>query len=139
MTGPAFVDTNVLVYSIDPTDPHKRDAATEILRRRDLALSCQVLQEFIVQVTSARKVWAISLDEAATFVRSWSRFPIIETTVALVDRSLEISRRYRLHYWDSAVLAAAAAAGADALLTEDLQHGQVVGGVRIVNPFRDLP
>jgi len=133
--SPAFVDTNVLLYSIERGGPRKRPIAIEILQRDDLLLSVQVLQELIVQAANRRKAWAIPFDTAAALVRTWRRFPVIETSSELFERSLAIRRRYRFHYWDSAILAAACLGEAGTLLTEDLPHGQIVHGVQLEDPF----
>ena len=137
MKAPSFVDTNVLLYSIDPSDSRKLAIAAEILDRDNLVLSLQVLQEFVAQATNSRKEWAIPLETAAAFTRTWRRYPVVTTTLELFDRSLAIASRYHFSYWDSSILAAAALAGADTILTEDLQHDQVVEGIRVLNPFRD--
>ena len=133
-----FVDTNVLLYSIsgEPAEARKCDVAIAILRGRDLALSVQVLQEFYVQATRSDRPWRISHTHAVRLIEGWSRFPIQETTQALVFTALDIKARHRFSYWDSAIIAAAHALGCDELLTEDLSHGRIVEGVAIVNPFR---
>ena len=135
---PRFVDTNVLLYSIGrrPSDTQKRQRAIEVLSGRDLALSAQVLQEFYVQSTRTTRPDALSHDLAVGLMKSWSRFPVQEISFELVESALEICARYRLSYWDSAIVAAAQALGCDELLSEDLSHGQRIGTVTITNPFR---
>lgn len=137
---PCFVDTNILLYSISPRqkDVAKRDAAVQILDRDDVALSVQVLQEFYVQATRPSG-YALSGHLALGFVRTWLRFAVQETTTPILLAGIEFSSRYKFSYWDGAIVAAAQAAGCDVLYTEDLSHGQVVDGVTIVNPFRDVP
>jgi predicted nucleic acid-binding protein len=136
---PRFVDPNILLYSISrrPSDRRKRQRAIEILASHDLALSAQVLQEFYVQATRVTRDDALSHDAAAGFMGAWSRFPVQEISLDIVNAALVICRRHQLSYWDSSIIAAAQALGCGELLTEDLNHGQRVGAVRIVNPFRE--
>jgi predicted nucleic acid-binding protein len=135
---PHFLDTNVLLYSIsrNPADAAKRERAQTLLDRDDGALSVQVLQEFYVQATRASRTDPLPHGIAAALIRTWTRFPVQETTLALVAAALEIKAAHRLSYWDSAIVAAARSLGCDVLYSEDMNHGQVIGGVTITNPFR---
>lgn len=132
-----FFDTNVLIYSISeaPEEAAKRDAARALLDRVDGVLSVQVLQEFYVQATRTSRPGRLEPEDAAEFVRTWTRFKVQDNTLAVLLAALEIKERYGFSYWDSAVIAAARAAGCTELFTEDLSHGQLVEGVRITNPF----
>ncbi|PVM86915.1 PIN domain-containing protein [Caulobacter radicis] len=132
-----FFDTNVLIYSISeaPDEEAKREAARALLDRVDGVLSVQVLQEFYVQATRSSRPGRLATEDAAEFVRTWTRFKVQDNTLAVLLSALEIKERYGFSYWDSAVIAAACAAGCTELFTEDLSHGQVVEGVRIINPF----
>lgn len=133
-----FVDTNVLLYAIsaDAAEADKSARAATLLDGRDLALSVQVLQEFYVQATRPTRTVPIAHDTAVAFMATLERFPVQDLTLALVHASLEASRRWRISYWDAAIVEAARAAGCDVICSEDLQHGQDFGGVRAVNPFR---
>lgn len=137
MTAPRFVDTNILLYSIsqDPDEAGKHSRAEAIIDGGSICLSVQVLQEFYVQATHARRPDALTHEQAAGFVRVWSRFPVQEMTLSLLQSSLETRERFRISYWDAAVVEAARACGCRELLSEDLQHGQDFHGVRVVNPF----
>jgi predicted nucleic acid-binding protein len=132
---PAFVDTNVLLYTLDTKAAPKRDIAATLLRRRDLVLSVQVLQEFYVQATHARRLDALTHEDAVALMATWRRFPIVDNTVALVDAALTICASARLSFWDAMIVAAAASAGCDALYSEDMSAGQTIAGVHVVNPF----
>jgi len=135
---PHFIDTNILLYSISdyPLDLLKRGRAIDILEQEGGAISTQVVQEFYVQATRANRNGAITHDFAVRFILTWARFRTQDTTLALVMSALEIKSRYRLSYWDSAIVAAARALRCDVLYSEDMQHGQVIDGVTITNPFR---
>ena len=133
-----FVDTNVLLYAVstDPAEARKATVARGLLSQEDLAVSVQVLQEFYVQATRERPTGRLTHEQAALFVESLLRFPVQESTVALMRGALEAKRRHRLSYWDAAILEAARQLGCETLLSEDLTHGRDYDGVRVVNPFR---
>ncbi len=140
MSDKTFLDTNVLVYSVDDSEPRKRDIAREILgsdRHGEFVLSAQVLSEFYVTVTRkfAEPVPEEKASEAVDQLGLLN--PTIPIDTALVRRATQISRSAQLSYWHGLVVAAAAHAGCRLLLTEDLNDGQRIGSVRIENPFRD--
>lgn len=114
----------------------KRDRAIELLDDSDLVLSIQVLQEFYVQATRATRSDALPHALAVLLIEKWSRFPIQDMTLAVLHVALRIRDTHRLSFWDSTIISAALAQGCDTLYTEDLNHEQVVEGLRIVNPFR---
>ena len=68
-------------------------------------------------------------------IDAWRRFPVQETTLALLDRGLEIQRRHKFSFWDSMIVAAARAQGCETLWSEDMDDGRVVEGMRVANPF----
>jgi predicted nucleic acid-binding protein len=138
MTARRFIDTGVLLYSIsrDRDEAQKHDRAVALLQADDLALSLQVLQEFYVQATQASRPDSLPHDLAAGLVRAWMRFPVQEITPRIHEAALEIEAEHGLAYWDSTIVAAAQALGCEEIHSEELRHGQQVGGVTIVNPFR---
>ena len=133
----AFVDTNVLLYAASPVtdEAEKSSTARAVLGREDLVLSTQVLQEFYAQATRPTRPDPISHDIAVALIESWLRFRVVETTVQLVLDALSATRRWRISYWDAAVVEAARSAGCSTLLTEDLQAGMNFAGVTVENPF----
>jgi len=130
-----FVDTNVLLYAIGSV-PAKSELARSLLDGDDLALSVQVLQEFYVQATRQSRLDRLSHEDAWVLIQSFCRFKVQESTVDLVLAALQASKRYAIPYWDAAVVEAARVLGCRTLLSEDLNHGQDFGGVRVLNPFR---
>jgi predicted nucleic acid-binding protein len=134
-----FVDTNVLLYAIsrDPEEQAKATRANEILSRRDLGLSVQVLQEFYVQATRESRPDRISHEQAMTLVDSFRRFSVQETTIGLTLAAMSSRQRFGISYWDAAILEAARALSCEVVLSEDLSDGQDYAGVRVENPFRD--
>ncbi len=134
-----FVDTNILIYrvSAETEERAKREVAVGLLECDDLCLSVQVLQEFYTQATRPTRPGHLQHEEAVTLVQSWKRFPIQEMTVELMDNALAARARWRISYWDAAILEAARLMGCAEVLSEDLSDGEDYGGVRVVNPFRD--
>lgn len=139
MSVEAFLDTNVLVYAVD-TDPQtseKRERARQIVRAGDFGVSAQVLQEFYVTVIrKLRKPLPPTL--AARWVERIASAELVALDALLVKSAIERSIRYQISYWDAAIIAAAETLGAKVLYTEDLNHGQVYGTVKVANPFREL-
>ena len=133
-----FVDTNVLVYGEDRSDPAKHLAARDWLgvlwMRRCGRVSTQVLNEFYVVTTHKLKP-AMALGDARAEVRRYQRWQPWVVDHATVETAWAIEARFNVHYWDALMLAAAQQQGCHIMLTEDLQHGQLVDGLRIVNPF----
>ncbi|MDE0421526.1 MAG: PIN domain-containing protein [Gammaproteobacteria bacterium] len=134
-----FVDTNVLIYAASPApdEATKQRSAQRLLEAGDLALSVQVLQEFYHQVTRPTRPTPLTQDHALQFIASLGDFPVQAITLDVFRNAVAISRRFRLSYWDGAILAAATAAGCDAVYSEDMNAEQDYGGVRVINPFSE--
>ncbi|MCB1544251.1 MAG: PIN domain-containing protein [Methylobacteriaceae bacterium] len=137
MNGDCFLDTNILLYSISdaPDERAKRERAIALLRTGRCALSAQVIQEFYWQATRPTKSGPLAHEEALALVQSFMRFRFQDTTAALIIAALDIKPRYRLSYWDAAIVAAAQALGCGTLYSEDMAHGMSIGATRVVNPF----
>ena len=137
MTAFAFLDTNILLYAIgtEPAENAKRERALALLERTDAGLSVQVLQEFYVQATRPSRSRPLPHDIAAGLIRTWTRFAVQPMTLDILEAALIIERRHRFSYWDSAIVASAAALGCGELYTEDMPHGQEIGGVTLIDPF----
>jgi predicted nucleic acid-binding protein len=138
MSGKAFVDTNVLIYAHDIDSEGKHQSAKRILKElwntRTGVLSTQVLQEFYVNVT--RKIpKPLAKAVARSVVNSYFNW-CVETTAAEISAAFQIEDEARIAFWDALIVAAAIKAGADRILSEDLNAGQTISGVRIENPFR---
>ena len=134
-----FLDTNVLIYAVSPApdEAHKQRSAQRLLEAGDLALSVQVLQEFYHQATRSSRLGAITRDHALRFIESISHFPVQDITFDVFLAAIAISRRFRMSYWDGAILAAATAVGCDAVYSEDMSAEQDYDGLRVINPFTD--
>ena len=135
MADRAFVDTNVLVYAVDASDPAKRQRALEVLDpkgARDLVLSTQVLSEFYVVVTRKLNVDAAA---AAAMVAGLARLPLVVIDGPMVLAAIEGSRAWNISYWDALVVRAAETAGCRRVLSEDLTGGSTYDSIVIENPF----
>lgn len=132
----SFLDTNILVYTDDPRDPAKHSAAVRLLKehlqKRTGVISLQVLQEYFVTATGKLKLAA---DLAKRRVEFFARLNVVEPTTGDILAAIDLHRLHQVSFWDALILHSAKQAGCRILLTEDLQHGQIIDGVRIVNPF----
>jgi len=137
MNARTFVDTNVLIYAHDTDANAKHLAAKSILRElwseRKGALSPQVLQEFYVNVT--KKIPHPLSKESARLVVSTYAIWCIETTSLEVLNAFRIEDESRIGFWDALIVASALKSGANRILSEDLNAGQTIAGIRIENPF----
>jgi predicted nucleic acid-binding protein len=138
MTGKVFVDSNVLIYAHDLDAGAKQEQAAAWLRKlwesRAGCLSTQVLQEFYVNTTQKIRR-PLSRGAAREVLRNYSIWVHTPLTPATVVRASEISEAWRLSFWDGMIVAAAEQEGATELLTEDLNPGQTIAGVKVIDPF----
>lgn len=135
MSDRVFVDTNVLVYAFDRDEPAKRKRSLAILADSDdLVLSTQVLQEFYVTVTRKLKR-PVSDADAEAAVRELGRLEVVNVDTGAILNAITTSRAHSMSFWDALVVSAASAAGCVRLLSEDMQHGREIAGLRIVNPY----
>ena len=134
-----FVDTNVLLYAVSevPEEAGKRARAREVLTEPDLAASVQVLQEFYHQATRPTRTRSLSANRALQFLEPILLFRIQTMTMDVFLEAVAISRRFRLSFWDGAILAAARTLGCDAVYSEDLGSEQDYDGLRVINPFAE--
>jgi predicted nucleic acid-binding protein len=136
---PVFVDTNVLVYARDASDPEKHEVARgwmeHLWATTSGRLSVQVLQEFYVTMTRKLRP-GLPAGEARADVRDLVAWRPLRIDEAMLEAAWRLEDRVGLSFWDSLIVAAAQAAGCASLLTEDLQHGLEIEGLRIADPFR---
>ena len=134
-----FLDTNVLIYSIDGKDPTKQVVAREIVvsavRGGGFLISAQVLNEFSNIALLKLK---LSVEEVRKFVSFFSRIGAVSLESRWTDAALLLKQRYETQFFDSLLLAAAQENGCDEILTEDLNDGQMYGSVKAVNPFKNF-
>ena len=132
-----FVDTNVLLYAANgaPEDEEKQLRALGLLTEPELAVSVQVLQEFYYQATRPTRSSRLSHEEAMRFLEPILGLHVQPLTLDVFHDAVATSQRYRVSYWDGAILAAARTSGCDAVYSEDLNAGQFYEGVQVLNPF----
>jgi predicted nucleic acid-binding protein len=134
-----FLDTNIFVYSFDENAPKKSARASELIRQavrsRNGIVSYQVVQEFL-NVALRRFIHPMTAAEAQQYLATTLRpLMAVNSSAALYVEALRLASIYSLSWYDSVVVAAAIEGGAHVLYTEDLQHGQEFGNLRIENPF----
>ena len=137
-----FVDTNVLVYARDASEPEKQQSAERWLRAlwaaRAGRLSAQVLNEYYVVVTEKLQP-GLDCEQARADVRNLTAWAPVPTDRSVIEGAWTVQDRHGLSWWDSLVVSAAQVAGCAWLLTEDLEHDRLFDGVRVVDPFRIEP
>jgi predicted nucleic acid-binding protein len=140
MSARVFVDTNVFIYALDTADPKKQQAGRSwrdgLWKRRMGRISFQVLQEFYAKVSQK---WPNARHKVRAEVRDLMAWRPVVVDVLILERGWKLQDRYQLSFWDALIVAAAKSAECGYLLTEDLQAGQELDGVRVVNPFLSEP
>jgi len=136
MPGKVFLDTNILTYAQDADAPGKqrrsREVIAELGQSSDGVISTQVMQEFYV--TATRKLGMPPL-AAKAVLKTFAVFEVVQVSPALIQDAVDCSILNELSFWDSLVLAAAAAAGCATVYSEDLSAGQTILGVKVQNPL----
>ena len=132
-----FLDTNVIVYSVDRKNPAKQAIARKLVSRaisgQGYVISAQVLNEFSNIALLKLKM---TIPEVRKFVSVFRLIKTISLDCAWTDKALTIKEQYGIQFFDSLLLAAAEFVGCDEILTEDLNDGQIYCGIKAVNPFR---
>lgn len=135
--APVFVDTNIVVYALteglDGRHAKAREVLDRLLAEDRSCLSTQVLQETFVTLT---KKAGLSVESVLADIDDLAKWPVFPVDVASIREAGQLMRTTAISFWDSLLVVSARRMGAEALYTEDLNHGQVIGGVRVVNPFR---
>ncbi len=134
MKNGSFVDTNILIYAAAGglEYPGKWEVSQNLFSEKKLCLSGQVLAEFY---HNCRKKRLIPADELAKWLTYFATLECVPIDTKIVLNGAAISQRYKISYWDAALIAAAKRLHLDTLYSEDLNHGQSYDGVRVINPF----
>ena len=139
-----LIDTNILVYRVDPTEPVKQAIARDLIHQgafdNQLVLTHQTLMEFMAIAIKPRKALAnqafMSVEEACLETEFlMQQFPVLYPDSDTLELAMTGLTRYRLSWWDAHLWAYAEAHGIPEILSEDFQHGRHYGRVRVVNPF----
>lgn len=133
----AFIDTNIIVYSVSshPPEKGKREQARTLLGAVDFGTSAQVLSEFYVTATQ-KIAEPLSEAQALQVVARLTRLPVMAIDSDLVLEAIALKQQHRVSYRDAAIIAAAHRLGAKTIYSEDLAHEHLYGLVKVINPFR---
>jgi predicted nucleic acid-binding protein len=133
-----FFDANILVYSLDEKSKEKQKIARTILqdaKNNDTAvISTQVLQEVYNIATKKLKMEKLVVKN---ILYNYRGMKIVQVEFDIIQQGIDISILSQISFWDGLIIAAAASANCGELLTEDLNPGQIIRGVKIVNPFKN--
>lgn len=133
MEGRIFIDTNLLIYYVSDNQQKKEIVRDLLLSAKRISVSSQVITEFVA-VSLKKKI--NPLDETIRFAREFMElFEVTAVDATVILRSFEIMQTHKFSSWDSLIVAAALQSKASVLYTEDLQHGQKIEKMKIVNPF----
>lgn len=132
-----FFDSNILVYFADGADPKKQQIAENLIKNAVIndngVISTQSLQEFFAATT--RKLLCTK-EKATEYLENFSEsFTVEQISVSLILKAINISIKNQFSFWDSLILSAAIQSGCIICYSEDLTNGQIVDGLKIVNPF----
>jgi predicted nucleic acid-binding protein len=131
VVGKCFLDSNVLLYVID--EDALRTPISKKLAAGEFVVSVQVLNEFMNVAAKKFRLEPAAIHEVLEPIKFFGE--IVPLTIETHERAWEIYCATNLGVYDANIVAAAELAGCDVLYTEDLNHGQVIGRVTIVNPF----
>ena len=137
MNAEVFIDTNVFLYSLSdhPEEQPKAERARQLLLTDNWGWSVQVAGEFYNIATSPKRQFRLSHSSATEYVETWLSFPTASLNSSTVRNAFQLAHRFRISYWDAAIIAAARELGCHTVYSEDLSHGQDYNGVVVVNPF----
>ncbi len=134
----SFFDTNVLVYLFDRDAPDKRETTRTLFESEAqsgrLIISTQVLQEWYVTVTRKLAEPLPSKDAEQT-IRHFATFPVVRIDIEHVIGAANRCQVLGFSFWDALIIETALSGGSSILYTEDMQHGQVIDGLTIINPY----
>jgi len=129
-----FLDTNIVIYCYSDNEPEKRTISQQKANSSKAIISTQVIQEFINAMTKKHN---LSWIEAESYVGEFtSNFLIYLNSPSTLRLACQIANRYKFHFYDSLIVAAALETSCEILYSEDLQHGQIIEDqLTIINPF----
>ena len=132
-----FIDTNVLVYADSGDEPVKQRIALTLLNQLRLnqkgVLSTQVLTEYCNVALNKLKLPHADIREQMQF---WQQYEVVQVTPDIIHAGLDLHQTRSIGYFDALIVAAAKTSGCTVLYSEDMNAGEMVNGVRIVDPFR---
>jgi predicted nucleic acid-binding protein len=134
-----FIDSNIFVYTVDNDNTDKQTKAksvvADIIANRIPVISTQVLQEFYNASTTKIKVDRFL---AKSIVHDLCNMEVVQVIPELIEQGIDISISVQISFWDGLIIAAAEFANCSTIISEDLNDGQIIRGVKILNPFKSL-
>jgi predicted nucleic acid-binding protein len=136
------VDTNVLVYSLDDSEPIKQAKARQLIRKLTADpdptyLLWQVLGEFAQRLRRWMDLGQLTQAEFEIHIQATrGLFPLLLPSAPVLDHALDLAKRYSLSHWDSMILGACQAAAITVLHTEDMGAPRRIDGIELLNPFQ---
>jgi predicted nucleic acid-binding protein len=137
MPGPDFLDTNILVYAYDVSDPAKQAVAQNLVRKAvagGFLISTQVLAEFAATLLH-KLTPPPSSEDVVALLDTLAPIRLIAPDHDMIRRAVEAKAAYGIHLYDGMIVAAAERAGCERIWSEDLNPGQKYFGVLVANPF----
>lgn len=138
MNDKFFLDTNIFAYMFDARDAQKAEKSRRLIKQavstRKGVVSQQVVQEFF-NLAFRKFQPAMTLAEAEDYLSTVFQPLLVVQSVQTYKEALQLHSRYRLPWYDSVIVAAARESGCAILYTEDFQHEQRFGELRVKNPF----
>ncbi|MFO7447953.1 MAG: PIN domain-containing protein [Ignavibacteriaceae bacterium] len=136
MKNKIFVDTNILVYTIDTFDKDKQKKSRKLLKEIAVenigVMSTQVIQEFYVTAAKKLSINPLLIKE---IINSFEKFEIVQISISMIKEAIDLSMLHKISFWDALIIVSAENAKCHVLLTEDLNSEQMIKGVKIINPF----
>jgi predicted nucleic acid-binding protein len=133
----SFLDTNILIYQMDNRDVVKQRKSRELVRalvmKHEAVISTQVLQEFYVTCTAKLKIKPILVKG---MMHGFQNMEVVTVVADLINEAVDTSVQYQISFWDSLVVVSAESAKCQYLITEDLNEGQIIRNVKILNPLK---
>jgi len=137
MSGPSFLDTNILVYAYDPCEPRRQKIAQDLVKGAlsgQSLISAQVLAEFAATLLHKVEVRRTA-DEVKLILDILAPIRCLAPDSDIVRRAIEAHGAYGLHFYDGMIIAAAERAGSEKIWSDDFNAGQKYFGVEVANPF----
>ena len=131
------LDANVLFYAIDSNDPRRHETAAGIIEHAALNHDCIVaLQAYCEFIAAATRKGKMTIDEAGAQVADWQAlFTTVYPTPGSLPQAIEAVAQHNLSFWDAMMWSVVKDNGGTVLLSEDLQDGRTLAGVRFRSPF----
>ncbi|MFW6137669.1 MAG: PIN domain-containing protein [Spirochaetota bacterium] len=131
-----FIDTNILVFALDNYDKQKKQKSkqilTDVISKQIAVISTQVLQELYVAGTTKLSIDPILMKN---IVHAFENVEVVIIDTDLIKEAIDTSVLNKVSFWDSLIVVAAEKAKCESLYTEDFNHGQIIRGVRVENPY----